>query len=308
MQTIRLGSGNLVSSRLAYGCWRIARSADAAADLATARRAVLAAIDAGYTLFDHADIYCDGRAETSFGAVLRETPSLRNNLLIATKCGIRFAAGSNTPYRYDLSAEHIIGSCDESLRRLGVETIDIYQLHRPDFLIDAEEVSRAFDELHRAGKVHEFGVSNFSPSQLALLQGAARWPLVVNQVEISLLQLSSLGDGTLDQCQAEKITPLAWSPLGGGLLADGPVDILAPQRAYQPAQIVALLDEMAQARGTSRMVLALAWLLRHPAGIVPIVGSTEPGRIAAAVEATQIELSRDEWYRLLTIARGVPLP
>ncbi|MDB6155206.1 MAG: aldo/keto reductase, partial [Chthoniobacteraceae bacterium] len=111
-----------------------------------------------------------------------------------------------------------------------------------------------------------------------------------------------------DQCQAEKITPLAWSPLGGGLLADGPVDILEPQRAYQPAQIVALLDEMAQARGTSRMVLALAWLLRHPAGIVPIVGSTEPRRIAAAVEATRIELSREEWYRLVTIARGLPLP
>ncbi|MES2569518.1 MAG: aldo/keto reductase [Verrucomicrobiota bacterium] len=310
MQTLCLGSGNLLSSRLAYGCWRIARSGVAADDLATSRRAVLAAIDAGYTLFDHADIYCGGRAEESFGAVLRETPSLRKNLLIATKCGIRFSGdpAPETPYRYDLSARHIVESCNGSLRRLGVETIDIYQLHRPDFLLDSEEVSQAFDELHRAGKVREFGVSNFSPSQLLLLQQTARWPLVVNQVEISLLQLASLGDGTLDQCQMEKITPLAWSPLGGGLLADGAVDILQAQHAYQPANVVALLDELAQARGTTRMLLALAWLLRHPAGIIPIIGSTDPKRIAEAVAATEIELSREEWYRLLTVARGVPLP
>lgn len=274
-----------------------------------ARRAVLAAVEAGYTLFDHADIYCDGRAETAFGAVLRETRSLRERMVIATKCGIRFPGEpTGAPYRYDLSGEYIVRSCEQSLRRLGVETIDLFQLHRPDWLMEAEEVARAFEALQRAGKVREFGVSNFRPAQLTLLQQACRAPLVVNQFEISLLQLGALSDGTLEQCQLAKITPLAWSPLGGGLLADGPVDILDAQRAYRPAAVVTALDELALERGVTRSVLALAWLLRHPAGIVPIIGSTDPGRIRAAVAATEIEFSREEWYRLLTIARGEPLP
>lgn len=310
MQTITLGTGTLQTSRLAYGCWRIARAGVEATDSATARRAVLAAIDAGYTLFDHADIYCDGRAEAAFGAVLRETPALRERVVIATKCGIRFAGdgGPHAPYRYDLSAEHIVRACEGSLRRLGVERIDLYQLHRADWLMDAEEVARAFDSLHRSGKVREFGVSNFRPRQLTLLQRASRWPLMVNQVEISLLQLGAFTDGTLDQCQQEKITPLAWSPLAGGLLADGAIDILPAQRGYRPDQALAALDARALGRGSTRMTLALAWLLKHPARIVPIIGSTDPERIRAAVAATELETSREEWYELLTAARGERLP
>ncbi len=309
MQKIPLGSTSLHCSRLAYGCWRIARVGAEAADFATARRAVLAAVDAGYTLFDHADIYCDGHAETAFGAVLRETPSLRDRIVIATKCGIRFSdQPSGAPYRYDLSRDHIVQSCEQSLRRLGIETIDLYQLHRPDWLMDAAEVAGAFSELTQAGKVREFGVSNFLPAQVALLQQALPAPLAVNQIEISLLQLGALSDGALEQCQAAKITPLAWSPLGGGLLADGAVDILDAQKAYEPAAVVSALDAMARARGTTRTALALAWLLRHPAGIVPIIGSTDPARIRTAVAATEIQISREEWYSLLTVARGVPLP
>jgi predicted oxidoreductase len=310
MHTTRLGSGNLVSSRLAYGCWRIARAGVQTLDETTARQAVLAAVDAGFTLFDHADIYCEGRAESAFGAVLKETPALRKDMLIASKCGIRFAGQPQVsdPYRYDFSASYIVASCEGSLRRLGVETLDLFQLHRPDWLMDAEEVAGAFDSLHRAGKVREFGVSNFLPSQVSLLQGASRWPLSVNQVEISLLQLSALGDGTLDQCQAQKITPMAWSPLGGGLLADGAVDILASQKLYQPLETLHALDAMSLEKSVSRSALALAWLLKHPAGIVPIVGSINPERIRAAARATEVELSREEWYQLLTAARGVALP
>ena len=164
MKNLPLGQGALRSSRLAYGCWRIAPSGDPATDLATARRAVQAAVEAGYTLFDHADIYCDGRAETVFGALLRESPGLRERIVIATKCGIRFAdRPPGAPYRYDFSAEYITQQCEQSLRRLGVECIDVYQLHRPDWLMDAEEVAGAFAKLERAGKVREFGVSNFSP-------------------------------------------------------------------------------------------------------------------------------------------------
>lgn len=310
MQTLPLGRGTLLSSRLAYGCWRIAPSNDARKNLEGARRAVNAALEAGYTLFDHADIYCGGRAEEIFGELLRESPGMRERIVLATKCGIRVAGDPSpgSPTRYDFSAEHIARQCEQSLRRLGIDCIDLYQLHRPDWLMDAAEVSEAVQKLQRAGKVREFGVSNFSSSQVSLLQQACAQPLAVNQVEISLAQLSTLSDGTLDQCQAQKITPLAWSPLAGGLLGDGGKDLLPGQQGYRPEKIVAALDQIASARGTSRTVIALAWLLLHPAKIIPIIGSTDPTRIREAAKAAGCTLTREEWYHLFTIARGEPLP
>ncbi len=310
MQTLPLGRSDLSTSRLAYGCWRIARTGDASADLQTARAALEAALDAGYTLFDHADIYCAGRAEEAFGRAIAEMPGVREKIVIASKCGIRPQGDPlpDAPYRYDFSRDYIVRQCEASLRRLGIERIDCYQLHRPDWLMDAHEVADAFTQLHRAGKARTFGVSNFSPSQLSLLQSAWPQPLVVNQVEISLCQLSTFSDGTLDQCQEKHIVPLAWSPLGGGLLADGATDILQHQRSYRVAELITALDEIAHAHGTTRDVIALAWLLRHPAGIVPIIGSAQPARIRASVKATQIELTREQWYRLLTAARAEPLP
>ena len=171
MQKTTLGESKLSSSRLGYGCWRLAPAGDVKTNLEIARKAVLAAVDAGFTLFDHADIYCHTRAESAFGEVLRENPKLRKKLLVATKCGIRLAdEPPGSPHRYDFSAEHIIRSCEQSLRRLHVEEIDLYQLHRPDWLMDATEVAIAFTSLHKSGKVREFGVSNFSPSQVGMLQ------------------------------------------------------------------------------------------------------------------------------------------
>lgn len=313
MQKVTLGESKLQSSRLAYGCWRIACSGDIQEDLKTARTAVLAAVEAGYTLFDHADIYCHGRAESAFGEVLRENSSLRKKILIATKCGIRTAdEPPGAPARYDFSAEHIIRSCEGSLKRLHTDRIDLYQLHRPDWLMEVDEVAIAFASLHKSGKVREFGVSNFRPAQVALLQRAVHEKmeknLIAHQVEISLTQLSAFEDGTLDQCQALNITPFAWSPLGGGLLGDGASDLLPSQQNYQPAPVVAAIDELAQARGVTRTAIALAWLLKHPTKIIPVVGSTNPDRIRAAAEAAEIELTREEWYRLLIAARGEPLP
>ena len=313
MQKVPLGDSKLQSSRLAYGCWRLARTGDIQQDLKTTKEAVHAAFDAGYTLFDHADIYCHGRAESAFGEVLRETPSLRKKILISTKCGIRFCDDPpGAPQRYDFTAEHIIRSCEQSLQRLHTDRIDLYQLHRPDWLMDVDEVAIAFTTLHKSGKVREFGVSNFRPSQVSLLQRAVHQKLeqnlVVNQVEISLAQLAAFGDGTLDQCQAMNITPLAWSPLGGGLLGDGAHELLPGQKGYKPEPIVAAIDALAKARGTSRTSIALAWLLKHPTKIIPIIGTTNPERIRAAAAATEIELTRDEWYRLLVAARGEPLP
>jgi predicted oxidoreductase len=314
MKTKRLGKSELTSSSLAYGCWRIAGTWDPAEVTpkreAAGKQAVIAAYEAGYTLFDHADIYCDGVAEQIFGQVLKQVAGMRDRVLIATKCGIR-KPGQPTPdapVRYDFSADYILQSCDRSLKRLGIERIDLYQLHRPDYLMDPAEVAGAFANLKQAGKVREFGVSNFRPSQLAALQKACPMPLIVNQVEISLARLPCFEDGTLDQCLTEQITPLAWSPLAGGLLGTGARRLLPSQESYRPAPIVSELDLVAKRKGVSRTAVALAWLLKHPSGIIPIVGTTNPESIRDATRAGEIDLTREEWYRLLAIARTEPLP
>ena len=312
--SVQLGRGNLRSSRLAYGCWRIAGTWDPTLVTpekeAEGRGGVLAAYEAGYTLFDLADIYCDGVCERIFGQVLKSHPSLRQSILVATKCGIRKKGDPkpDSPYRYDFSAGHIVQSCEASLKRMNLERIDLYLLHRPDFLCAPDEVAGAFSELKRAGKVCEFGVSNFQPSRVAALQQACPMPLLVNQLEISLSRLDCFRDGTLDQCLAERITPQAWSPLGGGRLVDaGPVDLQSPDHAHR-LRVRGVLDQVARERGVSRQVIALAWLLKHPAGIVPIVGSTKPDRIRDAMKAVEVDLTREEWYRLLEAAQDQRLP
>jgi predicted oxidoreductase len=261
-------------------------------------------------LFDHADIYCDGVAENIFGKILKDLPEMRRKVLIATKCGIRKQgdSGPAAPFRYDFSAEYIIESCERSLKRLGVEVIDLYQLHRPDYLCDPTEVAEAFTKLREAGKVREFGVSNFRPSQVTLLQRSCPMRLIVNQVEISLLKRDAFEDGTLEQCMTDGMTPMAWSPLGGGQLGGGARQLLPWQETYRPKLVVSVLDEIANERKTSRTAIAIAWLLKHPAGIVPIVGSTNPKSISEASRAVDIELSREEWYRLFEAARGERLP
>jgi len=312
MKLVKLST--LKVSRLAYGCWRIAGSWDPSEvtpkSQAAGRKAVLAAYEAGYTLFDHADIYCDGEAEKVFGQVLKEVSGMRQRVVIASKCGIRMAGEpkADSPYRYDFSGDYIVQSCERSLKRLGVETIDLYHLHRPDYLMDPGEVAKAFSRLKKAGKVREFGVSNFRPSQVAALQSACSMKLAVNQVEVSLANLTRFEDGTIDQCLAEQITPMAWSPLAGGKLGDGAKNILDSQKAYRTSAVTTVLDKLAKTHGATRTAIALAWLLRHPSGIIPIVGSTRPENIRAAARAVDVELSRDEWYCLLEAARSEQLP
>lgn len=312
MESVALASSIRVS-RLAYGCWRILGPEGAepnAGREAAAGKAITAAYEAGFTFFDHADVYADGAAEKVFGDVLKKTPGMRERVIITTKCGIRRkgAPHPDSPYRYDFSAEHIVKSCEASLKRLGVETIDIYQLHRPDFLMDPAEVAGAFSQLQQQGKVRAFGVSNFRPHQLSLLQRACPFPLIVHQVEISLSRPDCFDDGVLDQCLAEKITPLAWSPLAGGRLADTlPIDINSPEHARRIG-LRETLDDIARDYGVSRTIIALAWLLKHPARIIPIIGSAKPQHIRDAADAGKVHLSRDEWYRLMEAARGERLP
>ena len=235
---------------------------------------------------------------------------MRRRVVVATKCGIRPAGDPrpDSPQRYDFSGEYIVRACEQSLKRLGIETIDLYLLHRPDYLADPHEIAGAFAQLQDAGKVRFFGVSNFRPTLVTALQAACPMPIIVNQVEISLAKLDCFTDGTLDQCLTSQITPLAWSPLGGGLLGDGAKHILPSLQGFQPAEIVRALDGIAHARGVSRAVVAVAWLLKHPSRMIPVVGSTDPQRVRDAVRATELVLTREEWYHLLLAARGAPLP
>lgn len=314
MNTQTLGRTSLRVSRLSYGCMRtgsVSKPNPTFEDaIESGRASVLAAYEAGYTLFDHADIYGGTACEQIFGKVLAEVPEMRERIVIATKCGVRFQGdtGEKAPHRFDLSGDYILQSCEGSLHRLGVETIDVYQLHRPDYLMHPEEVARAFTLLQEQGKVRAFGVSNFRPSLVAALQSACPMPLAVNQVEIHLGRLDCLEDGTLDQCLADGITPLAWSPLGGGFLGDGGRPHQNDPRREGLESLLALMDEMAGDYGITRSLLALAWLLKHPAGIIPIVGTHRPERIRETARALEVDLSREDWYRLTTAARMNRLP
>ncbi len=294
MQTIKFGRSNLDVSRLAYGCMRIAD------DRERGKAAVRAALENGYTLFDHADIYGDGECERVFGELLAESPHLRDDIVIQTKCAIRL----DEPQRYDFSREWIIGSVEGALKRLGVEQVDVLLLHRPDYLMDIHEVAAVFESLHASGKVLHFGVSNFSPSQLSALQSACKHRLQANQVEINLHNIEALDDGVLDQCLAERITPQAWCPIAG-IAWDAWGNTFS---AEQSARLKAEAQRQADTYGVEDWVIALAWLLRHPAAIMPLVGSTRPDRIAAAVEALSLDYAREDWYRLLEARNGEPVP
>ena len=314
MKTQTIGKSDLVTPRLSYGCMRVAGSWDPAKITREMRdmgkRAILTAFESGYRLFDHADIYAHGECEAIHGELMREVPSMRKEILIATKCGICFPGEPNpdSPHRYDFSAEHILASCDGSLKRLGIETIDIYQLHRPDLLMNPPEVAEAFTKLRKAGKVRYFGVSNFLPSFLSALQAHCDFPLLVNQVEVHLARLDCFYDGTLDQCLELGITPLSWSPLGGGVLGAGS-DLDPDNSRFEVLKGVRdQLDEIGAKHGVSRTVVALAWLLKHPSEIIPIIGSTKPENIQDATKADALDMSREDWYRLLVAARGEPLP
>ena len=314
MQTITLGKSALVSSRLAYGCWRVTGIVThPPIDEVHEQRgqdAIRAAYDSGYTLFDLADIYSNGLVEEVFGSTLKESPSMRDNILIATKCGIRKKdePQKGLPHRYDLSEEHILNSCESSLKRIGIDYIDLYQLHRPDYLMEPDKIASAFEKLKQAGKAREFGVSNFTVDQLKNLQAACPMKLHCNQVEISLIHPNSLEDGSLNHYNSHAVTPLAWSPLAQGKLgSEYPVRLHNPNHS-QEQSIRDALNQIAREKQCSRTNVALAWLLRHPAGIVPIIGSTNPEHIRDATKAADLELSREDWYRLMEAAAGVPLP
>lgn len=310
-------------SAIGLGCMQMGGSWDDApvTDLTRERAhaVVEAALEAGVTLIDHADIYCRGKSEEVFGELLHRLPSLRQRIVLQTKCGIRFADDPpGTPGRYDFSRTHIIGSVEGSLRRLRTDVIDILLLHRPDPLGEPDEVAEAFDALHAAGKVRAFGVSNHTPAQVELLQRTVRQPLVINQLQLSLLHHALVDEGImanrvdgnygaasglLDWCRLHGMLVQAWSPLARGHLVTPPAD--ASPRVRAAAASVA---QLAATRGVAPEAIALAWIMRLPAGIQPIVGTTDAVRIRASCQAGGLELTREEWYHLFTAARGQRVP
>lgn len=292
-----LGTSDMQVSALGWGMWRLVDSGLGPSDV---DRLARVALDAGITLFDTADIYgFDGQggfgsAEIVLGEVLAADPGLREQMVLATKGGIR------PPLPYDQSATYLAEAIDASLVRLRTDRIDLWQVHRPDILTHPQEVARALDDAVSAGKVRALGVSNFTIAQTDALQHFLGRKIVATQPEISALRIECFENGELDHAMMHGRAVLAWSPLGGGRIAN-------PATEREKAVAIAL-DGAAKAKGVSLSVAALSWLLAHPAGIIPIVGSQNAGRINEAAAAVNVCWTRPEWYAVFTAARGVPLP
>ena len=281
-------------SRLVMGYWRLLEWRMSAQQLLGF---IEQHVELGITTIDHADIYGNYGCESAFGQALKLKPKLREQLQIVSKCGIALPS-EHTQYRlahYNSEKAHILASVDRSLHNLSTDHLDLLLLHRPDPLMSADEVAKAFNQLRRSGKVRHFGVSNFTPSQLALLQSRLDYPLVTNQVEISPIRQHAITDGTLDQCQQHQFKPMAWSCLGGGALVNAP--------AYQP-----LRDELSQIAlevdAASIAQVVFAWIMMLPSHPLPILGSGKIERIRQAVQAENVVLSRQHWYRIRRAALG----
>ncbi|EDP59479.1 aldo/keto reductase family oxidoreductase [Vibrio sp. AND4] len=288
-------------SELVQGYWR-------AADWGMTARERLSFlkqhIELGITTVDHADIYGDYECETLFGEALALDKSVREQIQIVTKCDINLCS-DKAPNRkinhYDTSAAHIYQSVNNSLERLNVDEIDVLLIHRPDVLMDADEVSEAFSELHKVGKVKHFGVSNFTPRQFELLQSRLSKPLVTNQVEINPLNFEVAHDGTLDQMQTLRLRPMAWSCLGGGSIFSNHTEQVTRVRT----ELEAIREETA---ANSIDEVIYAWIRRLPSKPIPIIGSGKIERVHAAVNALNIELTREQWYRVWVASNGHGVP
>ncbi len=290
-----LGKSGIQVSPIAWGMWRFAGRS-----VTEGRSLIEAAFDAGITLFDTADIYgFDGSggfgdAETLLGDVFAESPDVRERMVLATKGGI------TPPVPYDQSRAYLMAALDASLRRMKVEQVDLYQVHRPDILTHPQELARTLDDMIASGKVRAVGVSNFTPEQCGALSVYLNAPLASVQPEFSPLHLEPLTNGLFDRAMADDVAILAWSPLGGGRVGD-------PQDARGSA-VATALDAIAGKFAVSRAAATYSWIMAHPARVIPIVGTQNPGRIAEVADAFKITWSRQDWYDVLVAARGEKLP
>lgn len=300
MERLKLAE-DLSFSRISHGMWRLNDWDMPVQDLL---RFVEEALDLGVTTFDNADIYGDYTCEALLGRLFKLKPALRERMEIVTKCGIKIRSEKFPERRighYDTSYEHIIRSAEESLRHLHLDYLDVLLIHRPDPLMDPAATALAFEDLHRAGKVRHFGVSNFSPRQFEMLQRHFPQRLVTNQVEFSVLCLEHIQNDNLSFFLKEGIIPMSWSPLAGGRLFD--------PRDARTERVQVALEEIAAETGAYNVdQVAYAWILKHPAKFVPVVGSGKLSRLSTAIDALELELSTEQWFRILVASQGHPVP
>lgn len=306
MYNINLGKSGMSVPTVAVGCMRISNMSKA--DI---RKFVDTALENGANFFDHADIYGGGKSESAFAEAVEMNPAFREKIFIQTKCGI-------VPGKmFDFSYEHIIESVNGSLKRLNTEYLDVLLLHRPDALVEPEEVARAFDELHAAGKVRHFGVSNQNPYQMQLLQKSLDMPLCANQLQLGIMHAPMIqaginvnmyndssvnrDGGVLDYCRLNDITIQPWSPLQYGFFEGCFID------NEKFPEVNEVMAKLAEKYGVTKTTIAFAWLLRHPAKMQPVTGTTNPARLAECLKAADVRLTREEWYSIY-LAAGNILP
>lgn len=306
MEYYTLPQTDMKVSKVALGCMRIASKSETEVE-----ELILEAIKAGINFFDHADIYGGGKSEQIFGNVLAKHPKLRKQMYIQSKCAIVPGA------RFDFSKEHIIKSVEGSLKRLQTEYLDVLLLHRPDALMDPKEVAKAFDQLSQEGKVKYFGVSNQTPYQIELLKKYCHQPIIINQVQFGPAHTGMIDSGIfanmmckegidrdggiLDYCRLHDITIQAWSTIRADLSSDTFID----NPAYP--KLNAVLTTLAKKYNVSKVAIVTAWILRHPANIQPIAGTTSVKNMLDTLQGVNVHLSRDEWYAIYT-AEDKPLP
>lgn len=289
---------NITVGPLAYGLWRFTHD-----DLGFAQGLIETALDAGMNLIDTADVYGFdwggtgfGSVEATLGRVLAQAPALRDRMVLATKGGIM------PPVPYDSSHQYLVSAVDASLDRLGVDVIDLYQIHRPDMFTHPAQVAETLSGLRDAGKIREVGISNYTTDQYEALAAHLPFPMVSTQPEFSVVQLNPMRDGTLDKAMRDNVTPLAWSPLGGGRLFNTD-DVNGPR-----PELIVVLDSIAEREGTDRAAVALAFVLAHPSRPVAIVGTQNTERIVSQSAAFTVTLSRNDVYAIVQASEGVPLP
>lgn len=305
MRTIQLGTSNLEVPVVAVGCMRINSLSKPEAE-----RFVQAALEEGANFFDHADIYGGGTCEEIFAEAIHMTPAVREQIILQSKCGIRNGM-------FDFSKEHILSSVDAILKRLNTEYLDVLLLHRPDALVEPEEVAEAFDQLESAGKVRHFGVSNQNPMQIELLKKFVKQPLVANQLQLSITNANMISNGInvnmennaainrdgsiLDYSRLHDMTVQPWSPFQYGFFEGV---FLGSDKFPELNQVI---DTVAAKYGVSNTTIAIAWLLRHPAKMQPVIGSMNIDRLRDCCKASEIYLTREEWYAIYRAA-GNKLP
>ncbi|MBN8576032.1 MAG: aldo/keto reductase [Cytophagales bacterium] len=285
MQQLPLHPQGPTFSRIIAGAWRWKLSAS------SVERLIQTSLAEGITTFDHADIYGDHSNEEIFGEVLRQQPALRDKMQLVTKCGIKFQSDKRPKTwvkHYDTSKEHIVWSADNSLRMLNTDRLDLLLIHRPDPLLNPHDVAEAFTKLKEQGKVLHFGVSNFTRPQFYMLQKFLPMPLVTNQIEISLARVDPFFNGDLDLLMEHRASAMAWSPLAGGKLMAGERELFSKASQYN----------------ATYTQLLLAWLLVHPSSIFPVIGTTQPERIAEAAKALEVHLDKQDWFEMLQWATG----